>query len=345
MLKLSINQPDDWHVHLRDEDNLEQTVNGSAKYFSRILVMPNLQPAITTVKSALEYRNRILNALKNDSALTPYMSIYLTPDISIDEIYQIESNEFILSAKLYPKGATTNSEQGASDFKDLYPYFSALQEINAVLQIHGEVTNADIFDREKLFINDVLKPLIKNFPKLRIVLEHISTKEACDFIIDSSSNLAATITPQHLLFNRNHLLAGGIKPHFYCLPILKKERDQMALIKAATSGNKKFFAGTDSAPHMQSQKENACGCAGIYSAPFAVSLYAEAFAKNNHMNKLNDFISKFGAEFYQLPQNTNKIDIINTPMTIPQSLPLGNGIVIPLAAGQTLQWSVVNDKI
>ncbi len=340
VLNLSITQPDDWHVHLRDGETLKNTVNGSAKHFARILVMPNLQPPITSTAGALSYRSNILKELNKNSQLNPYMSIYLTTDVSPDEIYKIKAEEFILSAKLYPKGATTNSDAGASNLKDLYPHFAALEDINAVLQIHGEVTNADIFDREKIFIKESLIPIIKNFPNLRIVLEHISTKEACEFINDASQNIAATITPQHLLYNRNHLLAGGIKPHFYCLPILKRERDQRSLLNAALSGNKKFFAGTDSAPHTKSQKESACGCAGVYSAPFAVSLYAEAFSNNGAIEKLNNFMGKFGAEFYQLPQNTSKIELIKKPIQIPESMPLGNDIVIPLAARQTLQWSV-----
>jgi len=344
VLKVSITRPDDWHVHLRDGNVLTQTVNASAQHFSRILVMPNLTPPISSTIDALNYRERILSALNCSSNLSPYMSIYLTKNISPDEIYKLKSQEFILSAKLYPKGATTNSENGIGNINNLYPHFKALEDINAVLQIHGEVTDVDIFDREKIFITEVLMPIIKNFPKLRIALEHISTKEACDFINDTPSNIVASITPQHLLFNRNHLLAGGIKPHFYCLPILKREEDQKALLKAAMSGNHKFFAGTDSAPHPQSQKENACGCAGVYTAPFAVSLYAEAFDSCGQMNKLEGFISKFGAEFYQLPQNTDKIELIKQPLQIPLTLPFGNENIIPLAAGQTLKWSIVNGK-
>lgn len=344
MLKLSIRQPDDWHVHLRDGKILKQTVNASAQHFNRILVMPNLTPPVITIEDALNYRERILSALDSNSKLTPYMSIYLTNNISPDEIYKMKSSEFILSAKLYPKGATTNSEQGVKDIEELYPHLKALEDINAVLQVHGEVTDVDIFDREKTFITKALIPIVKNFPNLRIVLEHISTKEACDFINDASPNIAATITPQHLLFNRNHLLSGGIKPHYYCLPILKRDLDQKALLKAAISGSNKFFAGTDSAPHPKSQKESACGCAGVYTAPFAVSLYAEAFDNNGQINKLENFISKFGAEFYQLPQNEAKIELINKPLQIPLSLPFGDDNIIPLAAGQTLKWSVVNGK-
>ena len=342
MSKISITRPDDWHVHLRDEGLLEHTVNGSAKHFSRVLVMPNLQPPVTSIQDTINYRSEILKRVSNNSEFTPYMSIYLTKDVSPDELYKIKSSEFVLSAKLYPKGATTNSDQGISDIRDLYPHFEILQEIDAVLQIHGEVTTSDIFDREKVFIKDVLHPLTNNFPNLRIVLEHISSKEACDFISDSAPNIAATITPQHLLFNRNHLLSGGIKPHFYCLPILKREEDQKALVNAALSGNRKFFAGTDSAPHIKSQKESACGCAGVYSAPFAVSLYAEAFARNNSLTKLDDFLGKFGAQFYHLNQNSSRIELVRKLFQIPNYLPLGDDIVIPLAAGQTLKWSVVD---
>lgn len=344
MLKITINKPDDWHIHLRDGNLLNYTVNDAAKSFARVLVMPNLSPPITSVALALSYRESILKALNHSSTITPYMSIYLTTDIPIQEIHKIKSSEFILSAKLYPKGATTNSEQGVNDIKNLYPHFAALEESDSVLQIHGEVTNADIFDREKLFIENILKPLTKNFPKLRISLEHISTRAACDFVKNSSEYISATITPQHLLYNRNHLLAGGIKPHFYCLPILKREIDQKALVDAALSGSPKFFAGTDSAPHLKSQKESSCGCAGVYSAPFAISLYAEVFATYSKLNLLNDFMCKFGSEFYKLPQNTEKIELVNQPFQMPESLDFGVESIIPLGYSQKFQWAVINEK-
>ena len=276
---ISITRPDDWHVHLRDGNVLKNTINDSAKHFSRIMVMPNLEPPITTTTKTRNYHQRILNALDNNSKITPYHSIYLNSEVGVDEIYKISNTNYILGAKLYPKGATTNSTAGVGNLKDLYPHFKALEETGMVLQLHGEVTHTDIFDREKVFIQECLQPIVKNFPKLRIVLEHISSKEAVDFILASPDNVAATITPQHLLFNRNHMLAGGIKPHYYCLPILKRTQDQQALIRAACSNSPKFFAGSDSAPHAQHHKENQCGCAGVYSAPYAVSLYAEAFTK------------------------------------------------------------------
>lgn len=344
MLNASIARPDDWHVHLRDGKTLSSTINDSAKHFSRILVMPNLIPPVTKIDMAMSYRNRILSNLNKNLSIQPYLSLYLSTDVEVDEIYNLSKHDFILGTKLYPKGATTNSAAGVSNLKDLFPYFKALEETNSVLQIHGEVTHTDIFDREKVFIEEALIPISQNFPSLRIVLEHISTKAAVDFVTNSSDKIAATITPQHLLFNRNHMLEGGIRPHYYCLPILKRSSDQQAIIAAATSGNHKFFAGSDSAPHPQHQKESACGCAGVYSAPFAVSLYAEAFDKADSIAKLNGFMGKFGAEFYNLPVNSDKIDLIRKPFTIPKSLPLGEDKVIPLAAGQTLQWSVADAK-
>lgn len=307
------------------------------------MVMPNLNPPITTVAKAKIYQQNILDALDNTSKIKPYHSIYLSNEVGAEEIYNIKNIDYILGAKLYPKGATTNSAAGISNLKDLYPHFKALEETDSVLQLHGEVTHTDIFDREKVFIEECLKPIVKNFPKLRIVLEHISSKEAVDFILASPDNVAATITPQHLLFNRNHMLAGGIKPHYYCLPILKRTKDQQALIAAACSGNRKFFAGSDSAPHAQNSKESSCGCAGVYSAPYAVSLYAEVFAKCDEMSKLNNFMSKYGAQFYNLPINSDSLELVNKPLVIPNFLPFGEDRVIPLAAGSTLQWSVAND--
>lgn len=344
MLNESINRPDDWHVHLRDGETLSSTINDSAKHFSRILVMPNLIPPITKIDMALDYLKRILSNLNKNLSIKPYLSLYLSTEVPVDEVYEMCKHDFILGTKLYPKGATTNSAAGVSNLRDLFPYFKALEETDRVLQIHGEVTHTDIFDREKVFIEESLIPISKNFPNLRIVLEHISTKEAVDFVNNSSDRIAATITPQHLLFNRNHMLEGGIRPHYYCLPILKRNSDQMAIIEAATSGSHKFFAGSDSAPHPQDQKENACGCAGVYSAPFAVSLYAEAFDKANSIAKLSNFMGKFGAEFYNLPVNTDKLNLIRKPFIIPDAMPLGKNTVVPLAAGQTLQWSVADAK-
>lgn len=340
MQSLIINQPDDWHVHFRDNVMLQHTVAASAQHFARVLAMPNLKPPLTNVASITAYRERILAALPKNSSLNPYMTFYLNESVNADELERAAALPYILGAKFYPAGATTNSEAGAKSLKGLYPLFEALQDHNLVLQLHGEVTHSDIFEREELFINEYLKPLVKNFPNLRIVLEHISTRAAVDYILEAPANVAATITPHHLLYNRNQLLAGGIKPHYYCLPILKHEQDQKALQKAACSGNPKFFAGTDSAPHSIHTKESACGCAGIYSAPFAVAFYTQLFDELDQLKQLNHFMSHFGAEFYQLPINQNLIELIKSPQTIPGFLPLGADKVVPMAAGETIPWSI-----
>ena len=340
MRNLFITRPDDWHVHLRDGDALQHTVSATARHSARALVMPNLQPALTGVDQVDAYRKRILEHLDVQFDFTPYMSIYLNETVSAETLQQVANNPYILGAKLYPAGTTTHSEEGARTIRALYPLFEVMQAHDIVLQIHGEVMDADIFDREALFIERCLAPLIRDFPRLRIVLEHISTAAAVEFITQSSSHVAATITPHHLLYNRNQLLAGGIKPHYYCLPILKTAQDQTALQRAAMSGNPKFFAGTDSAPHTQLSKESACGCAGVYSAPFAISFYAQVFDDLGHLNKLDAFMGQFGADFYQLPHSTSQIEIINMPFVIPQTLPLGLAHVVPLAAGSTLNWSI-----
>lgn len=340
MQTVIINRPDDWHVHLRDGDLLLHTVPATAQYFARALIMPNLKPALTTLPAIESYRNRIISAIPPNASFTPYMTFYLNESVTPEALYQAASVPYILGAKLYPAGATTNSEAGAKSCSALYPLFEVLQDNNMVLQVHGEVTHSDIFEREPLFIEEYLKPLVTNFPKLRIVLEHISTQAAVDFVTQAPATVAATITPHHLLYNRNRLLAGGLKPHYYCLPILKHEKDQKALQIAASSGNPKFFAGTDSAPHAVNTKENACGCAGIYSAPFALALYAQMFDELNQLEKLNHFTSYFGAEFYQLPINQEEIELIKLPQQIPEVLPFGLNQVVPMAAGETIQWSI-----
>ena len=335
-----INQPDDWHLHLRDGDYLTDTVAATAQHFARALVMPNLKPALTTLQSLRDYQNRIIAALPPQSQFQPYMTFYLNETVSPEDIISAKGLSTILGGKLYPAGATTNSEAGAASINLLYPLFDLMQSQDLVLQIHGEVTHGDIFDRESLFLEEVLSPIINKFPRLRIVLEHISTKAAVDFIINAPAHVAATITPHHLYYNRNHLLAGGIKPHFFCFPILKREHDQQALIKAAISGNPKFFAGTDSAPHSRHTKESACGCAGIYSAPYAMAVYTEVFAQDGHLDRLNAFTSQFGADFYKLPVNQKQIELRSIPQIVPAKLKFGSDWVIPIAAGQTLQWSV-----
>lgn len=340
MQTLIINRPDDWHVHLRDNEMLQHTVADCAQHFARALVMPNLKPALTTLSSINEYRNRILNALPKGSDFEPYMTFYLNDSVHAEELHQAAQVSYILGAKLYPAGATTNSEAGAKSLKDLYPLFEVLQTNELVLQIHGEVTHSDIFERESLFIDEYLKPIVANFPKLHIVLEHISTQAAVEYVSEAPATVAATITPHHLLYNRNKLLVGGLRPHYYCLPILKHENDQKALQNAACSGNPKFFAGTDSAPHSVNAKENACGCAGIYSAPYALALYAHVFDELGQLKHLNHFLSRFGAEFYQLPINQQHLELIKSPQTIPDYLPFGTGQVVPIAAGETIQWSV-----
>ncbi len=340
MRTLHITRPDDWHVHLRDHDALAHTVPATASHFSRALVMPNLKPALTTLEAVRAYRARIMAAIGNVHHFTPFMTLYLNEHVTPEDLIAASADPFVLGAKLYPAGATTNSEEGASSVRGLYPLLEVMQQHDLVLQIHGEVTHGDIFERESTFIETCLKPLVKNFPKLRIVLEHVSTRTGVDFVTQAPETVAATITPHHLLYNRNQLLAGGIKPHYYCLPVLKHERDQLALQLAAVSGSGKFFAGSDSAPHAKELKESACGCAGVYSAPFALAMYAQVFDRLDSMAKLDAFMSQSGARFYQLPVLNERIELVNVPQTIPQALPFGHDYVVPLAAGSMLEWSI-----
>lgn len=340
MQTLLINRPDDWHVHLRDDDMLQHTVPASAHTFARGLIMPNLKPALTDLAAIEAYRNRIIAEIPKGNTFEPFMTFYLNESVIASDLEIAASIPYILGAKLYPAGATTNSEAGVKSLSALYPLIEIMQDNNLVLQIHGEVTHSDIFEREALFIKEYLHPLISSFPKLKVVLEHISTKAAVEFVTQAPPNVAATITPHHMMYNRNQLLAGGLRPHYYCLPILKHERDQKALLQAAASGNPKFFAGTDSAPHAIKTKENACGCAGIFSAPYALAFYTQLFDEMNQLNQLNSFMSHFGAEFYQLPINQDRIELIKSPQTIPSSLPFGTERVVPMAAGDTLPWSI-----
>lgn len=335
-----IKTPDDWHLHLRDGDYLNDTVPATARHYARALIMPNLKPPLTSLQSLLDYQQRILKAVPANNPFQPMMTFYLNDSVSPDDLIAAKAHSCILGGKLYPAGATTNSEAGVSLITTLYPLFEQMQAQDLVLQIHGEVTHGDIFDRESLFLAEVLAPIITNFPRLRIVLEHISTAAAVDFILQAPEQVAATITAHHLFYNRNHLLAGGVRPHFYCLPILKRERDQQALISAATGGNPKFFAGTDSAPHAIEHKESACGCAGIYSAPYSLAVYTQVFADADRLERLQAFTSQFGAAFYQLPVNQTEIEILFKPQTVPAELKLGSHRVVPIAAGQILQWSI-----
>lgn len=338
---LTLTRPDDWHVHLRDGLALTHTVAATARHFDRALVMPNLKPALTDLAHLIAYRERILAHVPKTYSFNPLMTFYLNEHTLPEDLINSKAYSFVMGAKLYPAGATTNSEEGVRSLKKLYPLLEVMQQLDLVLQIHGEIVHGDIFEREAAFITEQLKPIVNNFPKLRIVLEHISTRAAVEFIEQGPENIAATITAHHLLYNRNDLLAGGIKPHYYCLPILKHHQDQMALQKAAISGNPKFFAGTDSAPHSQNNKETACGCAGIYSSPYALAIYTQVFDELGKLQRINAFTSEFGANFYHLPHNTKKIVLVKQEQPVPQMLPLGDEQVIPIAAGSRLPWSVL----
>ena len=346
--KIELIQPDDWHLHIRDGDVMKDVLADTARQFARAIIMPNLKPPVTTVDLAKSYQSRINANLKalGINNFTPLMTLYLTDNTSPDEVRKAKS-EGIVAFKLYPAGATTNSDAGVSDIKRCYQALEAMQAVGMPLLVHGEVTDADIdiFDREAVFIDQVLEPLRKDFPNLKIVFEHITTKQAAQYVRDANTNgkniLAATITPQHLLMNRNAIFAGGIRPHHYCLPVLKREEHRLALLEAATSGNPRFFLGTDSAPHAKGAKEAACGCAGCYSAFNALGLYAEAFENVGKLDKLEGFASLFGPDFYALPRNTKKISLSKQSQTIPAELPLGDATIVPLRAGETIAWSLL----
>lgn len=345
MQELKIRTPDDWHCHLRDGAYLERTVNDTARQFARAIVMPNLIPAITSVALAQQYRERILKALTQDRVFEPLMTLYLTEQLSTDTLIEAKQCGFIKACKLYPAGATTNSAAGVTSLERIYPLLDTMQQQGLVLCIHGESIRpgCDIFEREQQFIDESLQPIVRHFPRLRVVLEHISTRYAVEYVQQAPANVAATITAHHLWFNRNDLLQGGIKPHYYCLPILKHERDRQALVQAAISGNPKFFLGTDSAPHAVDKKIAPCGCAGIYTAYSAMELYAEIFAANNALDKLHHFASRFGAEFYQQPINDTELILRHQSWTVPQNLSFGEHLVSPMLAGETLQWRVVDE--
>lgn len=341
-----IRQWDDFHLHLRDGKEMEDIVGHSARGFGRALIMPNLKPPVTTVKQALAYRERILSALPKGSSFQPLMTLYLTDKTSTDEIRRAAENPHIIAVKYYPAGATTNSDDGVTDIRKLGHIFEAMEKYNLVLCIHGELLSdqygpVDVFDREKRFIEVHMHWLAIMYPKLRIVLEHITTAYAVEYIDVAREGIAATITAHHLLENRNAIFQGGINPHLYCLPILKREADRLSLVKAATSGNPKFFLGTDSAPHPQGKKEAACGCAGIYTAHAALELYAEAFDSVNSMEKLDGFASGFGARFYGLPLNKRFIvSLVKQEQKIPDLYSFGNEYLIPYRAGKSVSWSL-----
>lgn len=341
--RLTLLRPDDWHIHLRDGAVLPHTVADAARTFARAIIMPNLVPPVRNTAQADQYRERILNARPAQSTFEPLMVLYLTDQTSAQDIKEAKASGFVHAAKLYPAGATTNSDSGVTALQALYPALEAMSEVGMPLLIHGEVTHSDvdIFDREKRFIDDQLVGLVNRFPDLKVVLEHITTADAAQFVSAASDKVAATITAHHLLYNRNHMLAGGIRPHFYCLPILKRNTHQEALLDAATSGNAKFFLGTDSAPHAQNAKEIACGCAGCYTAYAAIELYAEAFEQRNALDKLEGFASHFGADFYGLDRNQDTITLVREHWTVPDSFNYGEQQLVPLRAGETLNWRVL----
>jgi dihydroorotase len=341
MQKLTITRPDDWHLHLRDGAALKAVLPHTARQFARAIVMPNLKPPVRLVAEAAAYRDRILAAVPAGYQFEPLMTLYLTDNTRPEEIIAAKATQFVKAVKYYPAGATTNSDLGVTDIRKCDRVFEVMEQVGLPLLLHGEVTdhNVDMFDREQVFIDRHLIPLKQRFPGLRVVFEHITTADAVQYV-RSANNVAATITPQHLLFNRNSLFQGGISPHFYCLPILKREVHRSALLQAATSGNPKFFLGTDSAPHPRNSKESSCGCAGCYSALNAMELYAEAFESVDALDQLEAFASFYGADFYQLPRNTEQITLTKTTWRVPDEIPFAESALVPLRAGEEMTWQM-----
>lgn len=335
-------QPDDWHLHVRSGEVLKSVIGMSAKQMGRAIIMPNLNPPVTDVIGANAYQEEILSVLPKDNAFKPLMVLYLTDNITSEMITQAYRSG-VVAAKLYPVGTTTNSDSGVTKIKNIYQILETMQKLSMLLLVHGEVTRSevDIFDREAVFIDEILSQVVNDLPELKIVFEHITTKNAVDFVRESSDNITATITPQHLLNNRNDMLVDGIKPHVYCLPVLKRAEHQVALIDAAISGNPKFFLGTDSAPHVKTDKESTCGCAGVFSAPHAIELYAQAFDQVGAIDKLEGFASKFGADFYGLAHNTSTITLQRQDWTVPASYPFLYGDIVPFMATKTLNWKLI----
>lgn len=340
IMEITLIRPDDWHLHLRDGRSMAAVLPHSAERFARAIVMPNLKPPVTSTEQALHYRERILAALPDGMQFDPLMTLYLTDNLEPAEIHRARASGAVFAAKLYPAGATTNSDSGVTDLDNIYPTLEAMQAVDLPLLVHAEVTDpeVDIFDRERVFIDRNMTRIVRDFPELRVVFEHITTQDAADFVSESSHRVAATITAHHLLYNRNSMLVGGIRPHFYCLPVLKREEHRQSLVQAATSGNPKFFLGTDSAPHALTDKECACGCAGSYTAFAAIELYAEAFEQAGALDRLEAFAAFHGADFYALPRNQEKIRLVKMPWTAPDSYGLGAGRVVPLRAGDTIHW-------
>ncbi len=340
--RLTLVRPDDWHLHLRDGASLAAVVGATARVFGRALVMPNLRPPVTTTAAALAYRERILGALPADSAFLPLMTLYLTDGTDAREIAAAKASGVVHAVKYYPAGATTNSDSGVTALARAYAALAAMEEHGMVLSVHGEVADpdVDVFDRERVFVESSLARIVRDFPALKVVLEHITTREAAEFVRAAPATVAATITPQHLVYSRNAMLAGGVRPHLYCLPILKREAHRAALVDAATSGNPKFFLGTDSAPHARHTKETACGCAGCYSAPLALELYAEAFEDAGALDRLDGFAGRFGAGFYGLPVHAESVTLVREPWTVPAQYALGEHTIVPLRAGEAMRWKV-----
>jgi len=345
LTSITITRPDDWHLHLRDGEQLRAVLLHTARQFARAIIMPNLRSPVTTVEMALAYRARILAALPAalQSGFEPLMTLYLTDNTAPAEIVRAKESGVIHGVKLYPAGATTNSDAGVTDIAKCYATLAAMERNDLPLLVHGEVTDTDVdvFDREKVFIERVLMPLTRRFPRLRIVFEHVTTRDAVQFVTEAPGNIAATITAHHLLLNRNAIFQGGIRPHHYCLPVLKREMHRQALLAAATNGNPKFFLGTDSAPHGQASKENACGCAGIFTAHAAIELYATAFEQAEALDKLEAFASFHGADFYRLPRNTSSITLQKESWIVPEQFDFGGEPLIPLYAGAPLNWKLV----
>ncbi|WP_035054759.1 dihydroorotase [Andreprevotia chitinilytica] len=340
---LTITRPDDWHLHLRDGALMASVLPHTAREFARAIVMPNLKPPVSNVDLAAAYRDRILSARPTGSDFQPLMTLYLTGGLTPAEVVKAKESGFVQAVKFYPAGATTNSEAGVAELDGVMPTLEKMTEIGLPFLVHGEVTDptVDVFDREAAFIDRVMAPLLQRLPTLRVVFEHITTKQAAQFVQEAGDNIGATITPQHLLMNRNALFQGGIRPHHYCLPVLKREEHRRALVAAVASGSKKFFLGTDSAPHAQHTKEAACGCAGIYSAHGALAFYAEAFEAAGALDKLEAFASFNGPDFYRLPRNTGTVTLVKEDWSVPASYPFGEHNVVPLRAGETLSWRLL----
>jgi dihydroorotase len=340
--RLTLARPDDWHLHLRDGAAMAAVIGATVRVFGRALIMPNLTPPVTTTADARAYRERILGALPAGTAFLPLMTLYLTDGMNAGEIAAAKASGIVHAVKYYPAGATTNADSGVTALPRAYPALAAMEAHGVVLSVHGEATDPDIdvFDRERVFVERSLTRIVRDFPALKVVLEHITTREAAEFVRAAPATVAATITPQHLLYSRNAMLVGGVRPHLYCLPILKRETHRRVLVEAAVSGNPKFFLGTDSAPHARQAKETACGCAGCYSAPAALELYAEAFEEAGALDRLEAFASHFGAAFYGLPPHTDTVTLVREPWTVPTEYPLGERTIVPLRGGESVRWKL-----